>query len=202
MKKNNKLSSISVFCGSSVGFDKIYRENAYALGKFLAHKNITLVYGGANRGLMRYLADGALDNNGKVVGVMPAFLKSKEVAYEKITELIIVETMHERKWKMSQLSDAVIAMPGGFGTLDEFFEMITWGQLVLHQKPVSLLNINGYFDSLLNFADHMVREGFLKQENRELIIADDRIESLFEKLNSYNPPNAEKWIANKLLHEN
>ena len=202
MQKNNKLSSISVFCGSSVGFDKIYRENAYALGKFLAHKNITLVYGGANRGLMRYLADGALDNNGKVVGVMPAFLKSKEVAYEKITELIIVETMHERKWKMSQLSDAVIAMPGGFGTLDEFFEMITWGQLVLHQKPVSLLNINGYFDSLLNFADHMVREGFLKQENRELIIADDRIESLFEKLNSYNPPNAEKWIANKLLHEN
>ncbi|MBN2710633.1 MAG: TIGR00730 family Rossman fold protein [Calditrichaceae bacterium] len=202
MQENNKLKSISVFCGSSVGFDEIYGEKAYALGKFLALKNITLVYGGANRGLMRYLADGALDNNGKVIGVMPAFLKSKEVAYEKITELIIVETMHERKWKMSQLSDAVIAMPGGFGTLDEFFEMITWGQLVLHRKPVSLLNIKGYFDSLMDFADQMVREGFLKPENRALVITDDKIEALFEKLTNYKPPDSAKRITDKLLYEN
>jgi uncharacterized protein (TIGR00730 family) len=161
---------------------------------------MNLVYGGGNLGLMRHVADGALDKGGEVIGVMPEFLHAKEVAHDAVSEMIVVKSMHERKWRISQLSNAVIALPGGYGTLDEFFEMITWGQLALHQKPVSLLNINGFFDNLLIFLDRTVEDGFLKKENRDMIIVDDNIESLFVKLNAYIAPDADKWIKNKLVH--
>ena len=134
------MKSVTVFCGSSMGTDPIYKSQAFLLGKTLAQQNIKLIYGGAKVGLMGAVADGALSENGKVIGVLPHFLGTKEIAHESLTELIRVESMHERKTKMSELSEGVIALPGGFGTLEELFEMLTWGQLGLHQKPIGILN--------------------------------------------------------------
>ena len=137
------MKSITVFCGSSFGSDEIYKEQAILLGQTLAKQNIQLIYGGANVGLMGAVADGVLLEGGKVIGVLPHFLQSKEIAHQDLTELILVETMHERKTKMNNLCDGVIVLPGGYGTLEEFFEMITWAQLGLHKKPIAILNING-----------------------------------------------------------
>ena len=143
------MKRISVFCGSSFGTDKVFEEHAYLLGKTLAAKNIGVVYGGANVGLMGAVANGALQNGGEVIGVLPHFLQTKEIAHTSLTELILVETMHERKTKMDGLCDGVIALPGGFGTLEEFFEMLTWAQLGLHKKPIAILNVNGFYNALL-----------------------------------------------------
>lgn len=188
------LQSIAVFCASSPGYDKKYQQAAFQLGETLAVKNIRLVYGGAKVGLMGAVADGALSAAGEVTGVLPVFLQDKEVAHEGLTELIWVESMHERKMRMHELSDGVICLPGGFGTLEETFEMLTWGQLGLHQKPIGLLNVGAFFTSLLDFLDQMVDNGFLKQANRDMLLQADDGASLLKILNDYRPVQVKKWI--------
>lgn len=196
-QKNEHLThmkNITVFCGSSAGFNPGYKELAYELGQELAVRNIGLVYGGAKIGLMGAVADGALSKNGKVTGVLPGFLQKKEITHTGLTQLILVESMHERKLKMFELSDGVIALPGGFGTMEEYFEMLTWGQLGLHKNPIALLNTEGFYDGLLTFADTMARTGFLKPENRELMLADTSISGLLKQMENFQPPVVTKWI--------
>lgn len=189
------MKSISVFCGSSFGTDDIYKEQAALLGRTLALQNIQLIYGGADVGLMGTIADSVLYEGGKVIGVLPYFLQSKEIAHKNLTELILVESMHERKTKMNELCDGVIVLPGGYGTLEEFFEMITWAQLGLHKKPIALLNIDGFYNDLINLVQTMVDKGFLKQVNRDMLLMSDNIDELLEKMRNYQAPNVGKWIS-------
>ena len=191
------MKRITVFCGSSFGADAIYKEQAKLLGETLAKQNIELVYGGANVGLMGAVADGVLDKGGKVIGVLPDFLRSKEIAHTGLTELILVESMHERKTRMSELCDGVIALPGGFGTLEELFEMVTWAQLGLHKKPIAILNINGFYDSLIEMIQTMVDKGLLKEANQQMLLVSDEIEDLLNKMKNYQPPTVGKWIDKK-----
>ncbi|KAF2509532.1 TIGR00730 family Rossman fold protein [Flavobacterium zhairuonense] len=193
------MKNITVFCGSSFGIDEIFREQAELLGKTLAKQNIGLVYGGANVGLMGAVADGALSENGSVIGVLPNFLRSKEIAHLGLTELIVVESMHERKTKMNDLCDGVIALPGGFGTLEELFEMLTWAQLGLHKKPIAILNTNGFYDSLIELTETMVEKGLLKDVNQKMLLVSDNIDDLLEKMRNYIPPTVGKWIDKKEL---
>jgi uncharacterized protein (TIGR00730 family) len=188
------MKRITVFCGSSQGNKDIYRSQATLLGQTLAKQNIGLVYGGANVGLMCAVADGVLSEGGKVTGVLPDFLKSKEIAHEGLTELILVETMHERKTRMNDLCDGVIALPGGFGTLEEFFEMLTWAQLGLHKKPVAILNIDGFYDPLIDLIQTMVDKGFLKEANQQMLLISDDIDDLINKMKSYVAPKVGKWV--------
>lgn len=188
------MKRITVFCGSSFGTDQIFEEQAYLLGKTLANKKIGLVYGGAKVGLMGRVADGAMDNGGEVIGVLPHFLGSKEIAHENLTELIWVESMHERKTKMNDLCDGVIALPGGFGTLEEVFEMLTWAQLGLHQKPIAFLNINGFYNELFALLRTMVTKGFLKEVNESMVLSGSHIDDLLQKMESYQAPAVGKWI--------
>ena len=181
------MKSIVVFCGSSDGYNECYREAAYALGSFLASRGTRVVYGGAKIGLMGALADGVLNNNGKITGVIPEFLKTKEVAHERLSELIIVNTMHERKLKMHELSDGIIALPGGWGTMEELFEMLTWGQLGLHRKPVGLLNVNGYYEALKALTDNMVSEGFLSEFVNSSLLISNSMEELISEMENYTP---------------
>lgn len=189
------VKSITVFCGSSFGSEDIYKEQAILLGQTLAKNDIQLVYGGANVGLMGAVADGTLHAGGKVIGVLPYFLQSKEIAHKQLTELILVETMHERKTKMNELCDGVIVLPGGYGTLEEFFEMITWAQLGLHQKPIGILNIDGFYDDLIKLVQTMVDKGFLKQINRDMLLISSDIDDLLEKMKNYEAPKVGKWIS-------
>ncbi|ASZ10672.1 TIGR00730 family Rossman fold protein [Chitinophaga pendula] len=191
------MKSITVFCGSSSGNDRIYEEQAYLLGKTLATQNIIVVYGGARVGLMGAVANGALEAGGKVIGVLPHFLGSKEIAHTGLTQLIMVDTMHERKTKMHELSDGVIALPGGFGTMEEFFEMLTWAQLGLHKYPVALLNINGFYDGLLQLTDNMTQAGLLKPINRDMMLSADNIPVLLALMEAYKAPNVPKWISSE-----
>jgi uncharacterized protein (TIGR00730 family) len=193
------MKRVTVFCGSSFGTDDIYKSQATLLGHTLAKHNIELVYGGANVGLMGAVADGVLNNGGKVIGVLPNFLKSKEIAHEHLTELILVETMHERKTKMNELSDGVIALPGGFGTLEEFFEMQTWAQLGLHKKPMAILNIDGFYDSLNILVQTMVDKGFLKEINQQMLLVSDNIDELLDKMKNYVAPTVGKWISKETV---
>lgn len=190
-----EINSIAVFCGSSSGMDPVYREKAYALGQALAKRKIRLVYGGSNVGLMRAVADGALEGSGKVVGVLPRFFQKRELAHSSLTELLYVDTMHERKYKMNYLSDGVIALPGGYGTLEEFFEMLTWAQLGLHKKPVAILNIHGFYDLLIVMVYRMVAEGFLQEVNKKLLLVSEDIEDLLDQMRTYQPPTTGKWIS-------
>jgi len=189
------MNRITVFCGSSYGTEKIFEKKALELGEVLAKKKIGIVYGGANVGLMGAVADGALSKGGSVIGVLPIFLKGKEIAHKNLSELIIVETMHERKIKMNELSDGVIALPGGYGTLEEFFEILTWAQLGLHKKPVAILNINGFYDSLETLIQTMVNNGFLKEVNQRMLLISDNIDDLLEQMNNYVAPTVGKWIT-------
>lgn len=182
------MKSVCVYCGSSPGTQKIYAERARALGRILAEQKITLVYGGAKIGLMGHMAKAVLENGGKVIGVMPKRLVEKEVAFKDLPDLRIVDSMHERKALMADLSEGFIALPGGFGTLDEFFEILTWAQLGYHEKPCGLLNISGYFDSLLAFLHNTVKEGFVAPQGVDLILASDAPSSLLEKMREYKPP--------------
>lgn len=191
------MKRITVFCGSSFGTEEIYKEQAELLGKILAKQNIALVYGGANVGLMGAVADGALSENGTVIGVLPNFLRSREIAHLGLTELILVESMHERKTKMNDLCDGVIALPGGFGTLEELFEMLTWAQLGLHKKPIAILNINGFYDSLLELLQTMSKKGLLKEANQKMLLVSDDIEDLLNQMENYIPPTVGKWIDKK-----
>lgn len=189
------MKRITVFCGSSSGTNDIFRQHAYALGQLLATSGIGLVYGGAKVGLMGAVADGALDKGGEVIGVLPNFLKTVEIQHQGLTQLIMVESMHERKLKMDELSDGVIALPGGYGTLEEFFEMLTWAQLGLHKKPVALLNINGFYDSLLKLIQEMVGLGFLKEVNRKMLLVSDNGDELIQQMKNYVAPDVGKWIT-------
>jgi hypothetical protein len=190
----NKLNAVAVFCGSSEGNDTAIISEAQALGAALASKNITLVYGAAKIGIMGIVAQSSLDNNGKVIGVIPDFLMLKEVVHLGLHELITTDNMHERKLKMHDLSNGFITLPGGFGTLEELFEIITWAQLGLHQKPIGLLNINGFYNDLISMLETMVTKGFLKMENLELLIVDDSIEGLLEKMENFKPQEVPKWL--------
>lgn len=191
------MKRIAIFCGSSSGNDYQFVEQAKALGHKLAQDHIEIVYGGANIGLMGAVANAALDNSGKVIGVIPNFLRSKELAHHGLTELIEVGSMHERKTKMNDLCDGVIALPGGFGTLDELFEMLTWGQLGLHKKPIGILNTAVYYDALIEFLDHMTAKGLLKEENRKMLLVSDTIDDLITQMRNYEPPTVGKWISSK-----
>lgn len=188
------MKNIAIFCGSSEGYDELYRDMAYQLGAVLAEKGIGIVYGGGKIGLMGAVADGALANGGKVAGVIPGFLLSKEVAHEGLTEMIEVETMHQRKLKMNDMSDGVITLPGGWGTMEEFFEMLTWGQLGLHAKPIGLLNVNGFYDSLNVLCNNMVQEGFLQECTRNMLLVSESIDELLELMDNYTPPEVPKYI--------
>lgn len=188
------MKRITVFCGSSSGTEEIYTTQATLLGETLAIRNIELVYGGAKVGLMGAVADGVLNQGGKVIGVLPNFLGSKEIAHPKLTELILVATMHERKTKMNDLCDGVIALPGGFGTLDELFEMLTWAQLGLHKKPIAILNVDGYYDALIVFVQTMVEKGLLKEVNQKMLLVSDSINELLDKMRDYVAPTVGKWI--------
>lgn len=182
------MKSITVFCGSSTGTNNHFIEQATLLGKTLAEQDITLVYGGADIGLMGAIANGTLDANGKVIGVLPAFLQTREIAHQKLTELIIVKSMHERKTKMNELSNGTIALPGGFGTIEELFEILTWVQLGLQNKPIGVLNIDGYFDALITFIQTMVTNGFLRETDADLLIVRDDIEELLAEMKDYKCP--------------
>jgi len=189
------MKRIVVFCGASAGHDPVFAAQAFRTGQYLAETGIELVYGGAKVGLMGAVADGTLQGGGRVIGVLPQFLRTKEVAHEHLTELILVDTMHERKLKMHELSDGVMALPGGYGTLEELFEMLTWAQLGLHAKPVGLLNPDGFYDDLLKMADTMTRRGFLKEENRGMLLTATTVEELVERMRQYQPPRAPQWIT-------
>lgn len=193
------MKSISVFCGSSEGNDEEIITTAYALGKEFAQKNITLVYGAAKIGIMGKVAEGVIENGGKTIGIIPTFLKTKEIVNTELTELIVTQNMHDRKVKMYEKSDGFIIIPGGFGTMDEFFEITTWGQLGLHAKPIGILNIKGYYDALITQCEIMVQRGFLKQENLDAVVVDTTIEGLFDKLNNYKPLPAPKWLNKERL---
>ena len=189
------MKRITVFCGSSIGSEQIFEQKAKLLGQKLAIENIGLVYGGANVGLMGAVADGVLMEKGHVIGVLPKFLKSKEIAHTGLTELILVDTMHERKTKMNDLCEGVIALPGGFGTLEEFFEMLTWGQLGLHKKPIGILNINGFYDALISLLHTMVEKGFLKEVNHQMVLISDDIDDLLNKMKNYEAPKVGQLLT-------
>ena len=189
------MKRITVFCGSSAGIDSTFMSQATILGQTLAKHKIELVYGGANVGLMGAVADGVLNRGGTVIGVIPDFLRSKEIAHNGLTELIVVDSMHERKTKMNDLCDGVITLPGGFGTLEEFFEMLTWAQLGLHKKPIAVLNSNGFYDALIVLLDTMVKKGFLKEVNYKMLLVSDDIEDLLNQMKNYVAPTIGKWIT-------
>ena len=187
------MKRICVFCGSNAGARSEYAEAARALATVLAERKLGIVYGGGNVGLMGVLADAALARGGEVIGVIPQKLVDKEVAHRGVTELLVVETMHERKALMNDLSDAFLALPGGFGTLDEFFEVLTWSQLGFHGKPCALLNVAGYYDGMLAMLDHAVTERFLRPAHRELVIADTDPLRLLQRLSAFVPASKGKW---------
>ncbi len=193
------MKRVTVFCGSGMGTDEVFKTQAFLLGQMLAEQNIGVVYGGARMGLMGTVADGALDKGGEVIGVLPYFLQEREVAHEGLTNLILVESMHERKTKMNELSEGVIGLPGGFGTLEEVLEMITWAQLGLHKKPVALLNVNGFYDPLKSLLNTMVEKGFLKPLSREMLLISDDIDNLLEQMKNYEAPVVGKWISKEKL---
>ena len=188
------MKSICVFCGSSMGYHPIYEKSAYDLGKHIASENIRLIYGGGSVGLMGVMADAAIENDGEVVGIIPRFLYEKEVGHDGVTELIIVESMHERKHKMAELSQGFIAMPGGIGTMEELFEIFTWSQLALIKKPVALFNVNRYYNHIIAFLENMVTEGFLMDNNLKSLIISHNIHEMVAKMMAYNYAETPKWI--------
>ena len=188
------MKSICVFCASSLGNDSVYAKTAYELGKVLAENQIEMIYGGAQVGLMGKVAEGSLTQNGKVTGIIPEFLKTKEIAHVALTELITVKTMHERKARMHEMSDGFIALPGGFGTMEELFEILTWAQLSLHKKPIGLLNVNGFYNPLIALIEKMIETELLKSEYKGILLVSDSIEDLLSQMNLYEAPVLAKWI--------
>ncbi len=191
------MKRVAVFCGANAGTHGVYSNEAFLLGRTLAIEKIGLVYGGADVGLMGAVARGALSEGGEVIGVLPRFLKRVEIKHDGLTELIYVDTMHERKTIMDRISDGAIALPGGYGTLEEFFEMLTWSQLGLHQKPMALFNIDGFFDSLKSFIVGMVDKGFLREINYSMLLTGETVEEVIMKMKSYEAPEVEKLIKKK-----
>jgi uncharacterized protein (TIGR00730 family) len=188
------VQSVCVFCGSSPGIDPAFTEAARSLGRILAEANVRLVFGGGHVGLMGVLSNAALEARGEVIGVIPKSLVEREIAHAGLTDLRIVGSMHERKAMMSDLSEGFITLPGGTGTLEEFFEVLTWAQLGEHNKPCGLLNVAGYYDPLLSVFDHMVDRGFLSESNRALALVESEPEKLLQRLDRYQPPKTAKWL--------
>ena len=190
------MQSVCVFCGSSPGLDPAYTEAARSLGRTLAKANIRLVFGGGHVGLMGVVSNAAIEAGGEAIGVIPKFLVERELAHTGLTDLRIVGSMHERKAMMSDLSEGFITLPGGTGTLEEFFEILTWAQLGEHEKPCGLLNVAGYYDPLLAVFDHMIDKGFLSESNRALVLVlvESEPERLLWGLERYQPPKTAKWI--------
>jgi uncharacterized protein (TIGR00730 family) len=188
------MKRICVFAGSSPGLQPDYRTVAQELGRALAARELGLVYGGARVGLMGAVADAVLASQGNVTGVIPTSLVAREVAHRGLTDLRIVASMHERKAMMADLADGFIAVPGGWGTIEEFFEILTWGQLGMHHKPCGLLNVQGYFDRLLSFVDYSIDEGFVRREYRSMISVASSPGALLDLMDAYEPPLVEKWL--------
>jgi uncharacterized protein (TIGR00730 family) len=188
------MKRVCVNCGSSPGFDRIYREAARTLGRALVKDNLELVYGGAEVGLMGEVADAVIEAGGAAIGVIPQALAHK-VSHRGLAKLYVVATMHERKQKMFDLSDACIALPGGFGTLEEIAELLTWAQLGFHKKPCGLINVSGYFDLFLSFLDRAVTEGFMKQVHRDMLLVSADPHELLKHFKTYVAPDVEKWIG-------
>lgn len=188
-----KINHLAVFCGSSSGIINAYIESAEELGRELARNNKTLIYGGAQVGCMGALADAALHSGGNVIGVIPEKLRDVEIAHNQLTELHVVNTMHERKSKMAELADGFVALPGGAGTLEEWFEVFTWSQLGYHEKPCGLLNVNNFFDPLINMLDHTIEQGFMNEIYREMIIISSSPKELLEKMDCYSSNHTVKW---------
>lgn len=193
------MKSIGVFCGANAGGNKLYSEAAALLGKLMAEQSVQLVYGGGKVGLMGVIADSVLAEGGRAVGVIPQSLVDKEVAHQGLQELIVVETMHERKAIMAARSDAFVAMPGGFGTFDEICEIITWNQLGILKKPVAFYNTNGYYDKFFEMIDHAVAEGFVKLDQRKNIIVESDPFILFQKVKSYADVSSDNWVDFKRI---
>ena len=187
------MKRICVYCGSAVGASSVYVQMAEKLAIELVKRNIELVYGGAQVGIMGSIANSVLAAGGSVIGVLPVGLFRTEVPHDGLTQLIEVSSLHERKAKMAEISDAFIALPGGLGTLEELFEILTWAQLGLHKNPVGILNVNGFYDKMLDYLDHAVAEKFIRLQHREMIVVDADIESMFEKFSQYEPPIGQKW---------
>ena len=190
----NTIQRLCVYCGSSVGARAAYRQAASTLGRLLAERNIELVYGGGHVGLMGAVADGALAAGGRVIGVIPRALMDRELGHTGIQDLRVVADMHERKTTMAGLADAFVAMPGGWGTIEELSEMLTWLQLAIHAKPIGVLNIAGYFDPFLAFAKRMIEERFVRVEHRHLFSVESEPEALLDRLAQPMPAPIDKWV--------
>lgn len=184
------MRSIAVYCGSSSGASEVYLKTADALGRELAKREITLVYGGSSVGLMGAVADAALSEGGSAIGVLPEFLQRREIGHKSLNELMIVETMHERKAKMAELADGFIVLPGGPGTMEEFFEIFTWARLNLHRKPIGLLNAGGYYDSLVDFLRHMAKERFMEESGLSLAVVEEDPAALLDRLQALEANDA------------
>jgi uncharacterized protein (TIGR00730 family) len=189
------MKSVCVFCGSNYGDNPVYQEMAAVMGRKLAMAGLKLVYGGGKVGLMGVLADAALAAGGKVVGVIPQAIVDMEVSHAGLTELVVVQSMHERKARMADASDAFIALPGGYGTFEEFCEVLTWSQLGFHVKPCGVLNVGGFYDPLLALFDRAVQDRFVRPEHRELVLADTDVDALLERLASFNPIKVHKLFG-------
>lgn len=188
------MKSICVFCGSSSGKGVNHLTAAQKLGKIISEENMTLVYGGGNVGIMGEIANTVLQYNGKVIGIIPEDLVSREAALKEVTELIIVKSMHERKAMMSELSDGFIAMSGGIGTLEEFFEVWTWAQLGIHNKPIGILNVDNYYDRLIDFIKHSVEQEFVYKNNLDMVLVDKDAKSLIDRMKDFKPVKVRKWM--------
>lgn len=188
------MHRVCVFCGSYAGDDTAYAESARQMGRLMARRGLGLIYGGGNVGLMGELAESALMEGGEVIGVIPRALLEREVGLTDLPDLRVVDSMHERKALMAELSDGFVALPGGIGTLEEFFEVWTWAQLGMHHKPCALLNAAGYYDDLIAFLDRMVERGFLREAHRGLVMVETEAEALLDRLAAYEPPEVYRWI--------
>jgi uncharacterized protein (TIGR00730 family) len=189
------MQRICVFCGSSPGGDPVYVDAAQEMGREIVARNLTLVYGGGHVGLMGAVADAVLDAGGAVIGVIPHALAVREIAHQRLTRLHVVGSMHERKAMMADLSDAFVALPGGFGTYEEFFEAVTWTQLGVHKKPCGLLNVAGFYDPLVQFLDNAVSEQFVRPQHRSIILVDTHAGRLIDQLGRVQLPDVPKWIG-------
>lgn len=188
------MKRLCIFCGSSTGAHPDYARAATDMGSLLVREKMSLVYGGGGIGLMGTVANAVLEGGGEVIGIIPKALARKEVAHQSLTDLRVVQSMHERKALMAELADGFLALPGGLGTFDEFFEILTWAQLGFHGKPCALLNVNGYFDGMLAFLKHSQQEGFVRQENLDSLLVDTDGPRILDKMNQYQPAPVPKWI--------
>ena len=191
------MNRICVFCGSKTGNSPLFLEAATELGRFLAERGLDLVYGGASIGLMGAVADSVMAGGGRVVGVIPEAMASKEVAHEGLTEMHVVSSMHERKSMMARLADAFVALPGGFGSFEELLEMITWAQLGIHRKPVGILNVSGYYDPLIQLFEGAIEAGFIKPSNRKLFVIEQEADRLLQTLLAHRLPEVKRWITER-----